>query len=109
MTPVKKQADTPAVFRKKVFKTLESVLDPELHISIVDLGLVYDVTKDKNNMTHISMTLTTMGCPLFNVIEQEIHNKLYKIGVDPVKVTLTFDPPWNMTMLSERGKAMLGI
>lgn len=109
MAPTKKQADTPVIFKKKVLKALEAVLDPELHISIVDLGLVYDVKRDKNNMTHISMTLTTMGCPLFHVIEQEIHNKLYKIGVEPVKITLTFEPPWNMTMLSERGKAMLGI
>ncbi len=109
MTAKKKQADPAAKYRAKVMRILEDVMDPELHISVVDLGLVYDVSKDAKNTTHITMTLTTMGCPLFGLIEQEIHNKLYQKKIDPVKVTLTFDPPWNMTMLSERAKAMLGI
>lgn len=88
---------------------MRDVLDPELHISIVDLGLIYDVVTNKSKQTNITMTLTTIGCPLFSVIEQEIHNKLYQIGLKDVKITLTFDPPWSMDRLTETAKAKLGI
>jgi len=90
---------------------LEEVFDPELHISIVDLGLIYKVTIQKTARIHILMTLTTMGCPLFGVIEEEIYLKLYILGLkrDSVKIEVTFDPPWSMDRMSPRGKAMLGI
>lgn len=99
----------PNPLKKKVMTALTEVLDPELHISIVDLGLIYDVTIDSKKKAHITMTLTTIGCPLFNVIEQEMQNKLYQIGLNDVSITLTFDPPWSMEKLSEGAKAKLGI
>ena len=94
-----------------VKETLTSVLDPELNISIVDLGLVYDVQVRNDNEIYIKMTLTTIGCPLFSLIEQEIRNKLshYNLSADKIKLDLTFDPPWSMERMSERAKAMLGI
>lgn len=94
-----------------VKKQLENVLDPELNISVVDLGLVYDVTVAENGRVKIIMTLTTIGCPLFSQIEQEVRNSLTEIGVaeDLVELELVFDPPWSMEMMSERAKAMLGI
>jgi len=86
-------------------------MDPELNISIVDLGLVYKVDLDKSGKTKITMTLTTIGCPLFSLIEQEAKSKLKEIGLsdDKIKFELTFDPPWSMEKMSERAKAMLGI
>ncbi len=86
-------------------------MDPELNISITDLGLVYDVKVDKKNKVFIKMTLTTIGCPLFNLIEQEVKSKLDEMGVteNDIKMELTFDPPWSMEKMSERAKAMLGI
>ena len=94
-----------------VKETLASVLDPELNISIVDLGLVYDVQVRNDSEIYIKMTLTTIGCPLFSLIEQEIRNKLshYNLAADKIKLDLTFDPPWSMERMSERAKAMLGI
>lgn len=88
---------------------LAEVLDPELFISIVDLGLVYDV-KEKNGLVDITMTLTTIGCPLFGTIENEIKDKLRTIKtIQDVKVKLVFDPPWTMDRLTERAKAVMGI
>lgn len=90
-------------------KKLEDVLDPELYISIVDLGLIYDIV-EKNGNVHIKMTLTTMGCPLFTVLENDIKDKVKSIkGVTDVTVELVFDPPWSMERVTERGKAMIGI
>jgi metal-sulfur cluster biosynthetic enzyme len=59
----------------------------------------------------ITMTLTTIGCPLFNLIEQEAKIKLKELGIDEnnIEFDLTFDPPWSMEKMSERAKAMLGI
>lgn len=94
---------------KKVMETLASVMDPELHMSITDLGLVYGVKVAPDKKTTITMTLTTLGCPLYPMIEQDIHNKLYQAGFKEVTVTLTFDPPWSMERMSERAKATLGI
>ena len=95
---------------KKVKKQLEEVLDPELNISIVDLGLIYDVKMEKNKVK-ITMTLTTIGCPLISMIEEEIKSKLKEIGLkkERIIIDLTFDPPWSMDKMSERAKAMLGI
>lgn len=89
-------------------KMLKEVNDPELHVSIIDLGLVYSVEMKKDLVT-ILMTLTTIGCPLFSLIEQEIYNKLHTIGLSNVKITLTFDPPWTMEKMSDKAKAKLGI
>lgn len=90
---------------------LQDVLDPELNISIVDLGLIYSIKIDKKNKVKISMTLTTIGCPLFSLIEQEVKNKLHMLGLKEkdIELELTFDPPWSMDRMSERAKAMLGI
>ena len=95
----------------KVREQLEQVLDPELNISIIDLGLVYEVKVNEDSSVHIKMTLTTLGCPLFETIEQDLKSSLKQINVpeDKVKLELTFDPPWSMERMSERGKAMLGI
>ncbi len=100
------------ITKKNVEEKLLEVMDPELNISIVDLGLVYYITVDeKNKVVTITMTLTTIGCPLISLIEQEVKNKLKEIGVPEknVKIDLTFDPPWSMDKISPRGKAMLGI
>ena len=86
-------------------------MDPELNISIVDLGLVYKIDLKSSDAVKITMTLTTIGCPLFSLIEQEIKSKLKELGYAEKNLTLelTFDPPWSMDKMSERAKAMLGI
>ncbi len=96
------------VTKQVILKKLGEINDPELNISIVELGLIYTVELVKKTVK-ITMTLTTIGCPLFSLIEQEIYNKLHTIGISDVKITLTFDPPWSMDKMSADAKAKLGI
>jgi len=92
-----------------ITKVLKTILDPELFVSIVDLGLVYDIAI-KDNAVKITMTLTTIGCPLFQTIENEVKEKVLAIpGVKSVDVELTFDPPWDPSRLSKKAKAELGM
>ncbi|OGG27023.1 hypothetical protein A2960_02660 [Candidatus Gottesmanbacteria bacterium RIFCSPLOWO2_01_FULL_39_12b] len=95
--------------KKILLNQLRSVPDPELGISIVDLGLVYDVKSDKKGKVTVVMTLTTMGCPLFDLIANPIRDELKKIkGVVDVTVDLTFDPPWSVEKMSKEAKIKLG-
>jgi metal-sulfur cluster biosynthetic enzyme len=91
-------------------KQLKKVIDPELGISIVDLGLIYQIKVNENKI-YIKMTLTTIGCPLFSIIEEEIREKIAQLGVskDKISIELTFDPPWTMERMSPAAKAILGI
>lgn len=95
--------------KKTIINKLEDVPDPELGISIVDLGLIYEVNLDKKGNIEILMTLTTMGCPLFDQIREPIEQKLMALdGVTNVVVNLTFEPPWNADKMSKEAKIKLG-
>lgn len=96
--------------KKIVLSKLTEVMDPELNISIVDLGLIYDIKIIKNKVK-IIMTLTSVGCPLFSLIEIQIKDKVKELKVknENISLELTFDPPWSMDMMSKKAKAMLGI
>lgn len=95
--------------KKILLRRLKKILDPELGVSIVDLGLVYDVRANNQGNVTVVMTLTTMGCPLFSLMEQPIKKELARIkGVKDVTVELTFDPPWSMEKMSQEAKVKLG-
>ncbi len=94
--------------KEKITEKLKKVIDPELNISIIDLGLVYDIKVNKKNEAKITMTLTTIGCPLFPIIENNIKNALSELKLKNVEIVLTFDPPWTMDKMSETSKHMLG-
>jgi metal-sulfur cluster biosynthetic enzyme len=79
---------------EQVTAALRSVLDPELSLSVVDLGLIYDVVIEGRTV-RITMTLTAPGCPLHAVITDWVERAVLGIpGVEHVDVALTFDPPW---------------
>jgi metal-sulfur cluster biosynthetic enzyme len=85
-----------------VIQALATVVDPELGISIVDLGLVYDV-QVRAGAVGITMTLTTPGCPIHDVMPGWVRAAVMKVpGVEHVEVTLTFDPPWTPSRMGER-------
>lgn len=93
----------------RIEEQLKTVLDPELGISIVDLGLVYGVSVTKSGKAKVTMTLTTMGCPMFGVIEAQIEEALMMIPeIEDVKTEVVFDPPWNPSKMTEAAKAQLG-
>jgi metal-sulfur cluster biosynthetic enzyme len=89
---------------------LREVIDPEIGINIVDLGLVYDVQLSGDGVAMIRMTLTTPGCPLGGYIDDAIHETLWGApGVTGVDVRIVWDPPWDPDqMMSERAKEQLG-
>ncbi|MBI1871953.1 DUF59 domain-containing protein [Candidatus Collierbacteria bacterium] len=94
---------------RKVRKALKKVIDPELGINIVDLGLVYDVREDDGKI-EVEMTLTSPGCPLAGEIDERIKGAVKGIkGVKKVKLELIWDPPWTQDMISEEAKAELGL
>lgn len=98
------------VTRQDIEDVLKTIPDPELGISIWDLGLIYDVKVSKKGKVEILMTLTTMGCPLFSLIEAPIKEAVGKLkGVKSVEVELTFDPPWSIEKMSEEAKEKLGL
>lgn len=92
----------------QVMDALRNVNDPELGINIVDLGLVYDV-RIEGRTVHIDYTLTTMGCPIGPLIEEQIRQMLEPVeGVDEVEAEMTLSPPWTPDKMSEEAKAALG-
>ncbi len=93
---------------EKIRNSLKKVLDPELRINIVDLGLVYDV-REENGEVEVEMTLTSPGCPLAGVIDARIKEVVGKIkGVKNITVEIIWDPPWTQEMMSDEAKAELG-
>lgn len=91
-----------------VIEALRAVIDPELGINIVDLGLIYDVAVDGRSV-HVSYTLTTMACGLGPLIEGGINEVLDALPLDQVRTELVFEPPWSPDRMSAETKAMLGI
>jgi len=94
--------------KETIIEVLKTIPDPELGVSIYDLGLIYDI-KIKNKKVTVVMTLTTMGCPLFSEISDPIKNKIGNLkGISKVEVELTFDPPWEPAKMSKSAKLELG-
>ena len=94
-----------------VMERLKDVFDPEIHMSIVELGLVYDVDISDEGVVDVTYTLTSPGCPLGPVIDGQIVDVLVDLpGVKEVHGKLTFSPPWDpRTMASDDVKMQLGI
>ena len=93
-----------------LWEVLKQVQDPELHMGIVDLGLVYNVEMD-DGLVSIDLTLTSPGCPIGPMIQGQAYHLLTQLpGVEDVEVNLVWDPPWDpRTMASDEVKMMLGI
>ena len=98
------------VIESKLEQILFNVMDPEININIVDLGLIYSLIYDGENNVEIKMTFSTPACPLGDAIvmnvKQSINNNYPDYEVD---VQIVFTPPWTTDMISENGKMMLGM
>lgn len=95
--------------RDQVTEALRQVNDPELGINIVDLGLVYEV-KIEGDTVHVDYSLTTMGCPIGPMIEQQIQALVEPIeGIENVEAELVLSPPWTPERMTEEAKAALGM
>jgi metal-sulfur cluster biosynthetic enzyme len=97
------------VEEKTIWKTLETVMDPEIDLNVVDLGLIYDVSVTEGGKVHITMTLTTKGCPLSQTLTTDIEKAVSRLpGVTSVKVDIVWDPPWNPRMMSLEAQKKIG-
>ncbi len=94
----------------RIGEVLKSVYDPEIPVNIYDLGLIYDITVDDDNVAHITMTLTAPNCPMAEDLLEEV--KIRVAGTEGVRecdLKLTFNPPWDRNMLSDEAKLELGL
>lgn len=102
--------DDPTV--KALWKEIYGVIDPEIGLPLVDLGLIYDIRFDnETKKAHIVMTLTSIGCPAGPYLQTEVQNACTRVeGVEEAQVEIVFSPPWNpREMASEEVQMMLGI
>jgi metal-sulfur cluster biosynthetic enzyme len=91
-----------SVAREQVTQALQEVFDPELGMSVVDLGLIYDVLIDEGRV-RVTMTLTTQGCPLHGSMTEWVRRAVGQIaGVEEVEVALTFEPPWTPDRIGQK-------
>ena len=92
-----------------VLETLKTVYDPEIPVNVVDLGLVYDVQINDNDV-YVQMTLTFPGCGMGPYIAQQAEWAIQDMeGVEEVEIEMVFDPPWSPDLISEEAKAQLGL
>jgi len=93
-----------------VNEALKDVIDPELGVNVVDLGLVYDIHIDEIDGTSnvvVDMTLTTPACPLTDLIEEQVSDVIKPLGADNVRVQWVWSPPWGLDMITEEGRDQL--
>jgi len=92
-----------------IIKKLDDIYDPEIPVSIYELGLIYDVKINNNGDVKIIMTLTSPSCPVAESLPEEVKLEVEKIGgVNTAEVEITFEPPWEKSMMSEEAKLELG-
>lgn len=89
-----------------VWEAMHDVVDPELGINVVDLGLVYDVTVGEDNVAIVDMTLTSAACPLTDVIEDQTRAALDGL-VDDFRINWVWMPPWGPDKITDDGREML--
>lgn len=93
-----------------IVSVLKSIFDPEIPVNIYDLGLIYEVRLDEEQVAHITMTLTAPGCPMAEELVEEVKYKVGGMrGVKECDLKLTFTPPWDRSMLTDEAKLELGL
>lgn len=104
------RSSQPEPLASAVREKLGLVLDPELGISITELGLVYGIHVNDEGVARITMTLTTLGCPLFDQIQSEIEERVMELPeIEEVEIELTFDPPWSPEKMAPEARIKLGL
>ncbi|AFL68788.1 metal-sulfur cluster assembly factor [Sulfurospirillum barnesii] len=96
------------ITEEEVYGAISTVIDPEVGFDIVSLGLIYGVKVNAQNNVHVTMTLSTKGCPLHELIQQWTKEAVLKIdGVESCEIEVVWEPAWNISMASERVKKEL--
>ena len=98
------------ILKQKIIDCLQTIYDPEIPVDIYELGLIYKVDILPTNTIQIVMTLTAPSCPAAQSLPIEVDQKLRQIeGVNDVHVTVTWDPKWERSMMSEAAQLELGM
>ncbi len=93
-----------------IVAALKAVFDPEIPVNIYDMGLIYDIDYQPDGVAHVTMTLTAPNCPVADTLVENVKNAVAGVeGVREVDLTLTFDPPWDKSHLSDEAKLELGL
>ncbi|MEX2542435.1 MAG: iron-sulfur cluster assembly protein [Trueperaceae bacterium] len=96
------------VLREQILEALKVVKDPEIPVNVVDLGLIYDVRIEEDGAVDIDMTLTSMGCPVQDMIEADTELAAMKVeGVRRVNVEFVWSPPWSPQKMTDDGKKQM--
>ncbi|MBA2491486.1 MAG: SUF system Fe-S cluster assembly protein [Gammaproteobacteria bacterium] len=94
----------------EVVRALRNVYDPEIPVNIYDLGLIYEIDIDADNMVSIKMTLTAPGCPVAQTFPGTVESAVREVeGVTDAAVELVWDPPWDMSRMSEAARLQLNM
>lgn len=92
---------------KEVVRALKTVVDPEIGVNLVDLGMIYDIHWE-GNVVHISMTLTNARCPMHEILMGGIQNAVRNLeGVESCVIQLVWSPPWDPAMISDEGRRQM--
>lgn len=101
---------TPNELEQKVIATIKTIYDPEIPVNLYDLGLIYDIKTTEEDEVVVLMTLTAPTCPVAGGLPVEVEMAIKAMPeVKNAKVLLTFDPPWNPSLLSDEAKLILGM
>ena len=99
-----------ASLEEKVIAALKTCYDPEIPVNIYELGLIYELKVKPSGAVAIKMTLTSPACPVAGALPREVEQKVAAVpGVSGAKVELVWDPPWDMSRLSEEAQLQLGL
>jgi len=94
---------------KDVLDIIRTCYDPEIPVNIYELGLIYEINVNENRDVQVLMTLTSPSCPVAETLPPDVENKIASVeGVTSAKVDITFEPPWEQSMMSEEAKLELG-
>lgn len=93
-----------------IIEAIKEIFDPEIPVNILELGLIYEVQINDQNEVHVFMTLTAPNCPVAESLPVDVKNKVLSVkGVMAAEVEITFEPPWDRSMMSELAKLELGM
>ena len=96
--------------KEKVIKEIKKVYDPEIPVNIYELGLIYKIEINEENVVKVDMTLTSPNCPVAESLPRKVKDYILKVkGVSDVKLDLVWDPPWDQSKMSEAAKLDLGL
>ena len=96
--------------KNKIIAEVKKIYDPEIPVNIYELGLIYNIIVVENNNVKINMTLTSPNCPVAESLPKEVKDSIMKINeVNKVDLDIVWDPPWEMSMMSEAAKLELNL